>query len=57
MIEDASSSLTLEKISKKHKAPFTHTQSSKNVSMGKVEGSIEVHVWEFLAWIIYFLET
>ncbi|KAL2523748.1 Protein ENHANCED DOWNY MILDEW 2 [Abeliophyllum distichum] len=47
MTKDVSSSVTLEKILKKHKAPSTDTQSSKhavdkNVTLGKVEGSVEV---------------
>ncbi|XP_059666481.1 protein ENHANCED DOWNY MILDEW 2 [Cornus florida] len=44
--KDASSSITLEQIIKKHKVPTTHAYSSryvvdKTITMGKVEGSIE----------------
>ncbi|CAA3017311.1 ENHANCED DOWNY MILDEW 2 [Olea europaea subsp. europaea] len=46
MMKDASSSLTLEEIEDKHKAPSTHVHSSKyvvdkHVTLGKVEGSVE----------------
>ncbi|KAL2496007.1 Protein ENHANCED DOWNY MILDEW 2 [Forsythia ovata] len=46
MMKDASSSVTLEEIVGRHKAPSTHIQSSKyavdkNVTLGKVEGSVE----------------
>ncbi|XP_022877659.1 protein ENHANCED DOWNY MILDEW 2-like [Olea europaea var. sylvestris] len=46
MMKDASSSLTLEEIEDKHKAPSAHVHSSKyvvdkHVTLGKVEGSVE----------------
>ncbi|KAL2495852.1 Protein ENHANCED DOWNY MILDEW 2 [Forsythia ovata] len=46
MMKDASSSVTLEEIVGRHKAPSTHIQSSKcavdrNVTLEKVEGSVE----------------
>ncbi|KAL2476047.1 Protein ENHANCED DOWNY MILDEW 2 [Abeliophyllum distichum] len=46
MMKDASSSVTLEEIVGRHKAPSTHIQSSKyavckNLTLGKVEGSVE----------------
>ncbi|XP_028065711.1 protein ENHANCED DOWNY MILDEW 2-like isoform X3 [Camellia sinensis] len=46
LMKDATSSITLEEITKKHKVPVTHAYSSKNVvdkaiTLGKVEGSVE----------------
>ncbi|KAL7186639.1 hypothetical protein ACSBR2_028381 [Camellia fascicularis] len=46
LMKDATSSITLEEITKKHKVPITHAYSSKNVvdkaiTLGKVEGSVE----------------
>ena len=49
LIKDAASSITLEAVIEKHKVPSTHAYSSKNVvdktiTLGKLEGSVEVHV-------------
>ncbi|XP_059662429.1 protein ENHANCED DOWNY MILDEW 2-like isoform X2 [Cornus florida] len=46
LMKDASSSITLEQIIKKHKMPITHACSSnylvdKAITLGKVEGSVE----------------
>ncbi|XP_010252648.1 PREDICTED: protein ENHANCED DOWNY MILDEW 2 isoform X2 [Nelumbo nucifera] len=46
LMKSSSSSISLEKIMQKHKAPSTHAYSSRNIvdktiTMGKVEGSVE----------------
>lgn len=47
-MKTASSSVTLEQVRKRHKPPSTHAPnsrfSSENVTLGKVEGSIQVRV-------------
>ncbi|KAG8386064.1 hypothetical protein BUALT_Bualt03G0110100 [Buddleja alternifolia] len=44
-MNDASSSITLDQVRKRHKAPSTHTQYTKfsadNITFGKVEGSVQ----------------
>lgn len=47
LMKDAASSITLEDVIRKHKVPSTHAFSSKNavernITLGKVEGSVEV---------------
>lgn len=47
-MRDAASSITLEEIKEKHKVPCTYAYSSKynvdkNITLGKLEGSMEVH--------------
>lgn len=49
-MKEATSSVTLEEIVKQHKVPSTHTSSSryvvdKTITLGKVEGSIEVYCY------------
>ncbi|KAF9666494.1 hypothetical protein SADUNF_Sadunf16G0235000 [Salix dunnii] len=46
LVKEAASSITLEDVIKKHEVPSTHAHSSKNVvdkniTLGKVEGSVE----------------
>lgn len=48
LMKDAASSITLEDIMKKHKVPSTYANSSKyaadkNITVGKLEGSIQVY--------------
>lgn len=48
-MRDAASSITLEEIKAKYKVPSSHTYSSKNyvdknITLGKLEGSVEVHI-------------
>lgn len=58
-MKDAASSITLEEVIRKHKVPSTHASSNRyavdrNITLGKVEGSIEVYYFEFHLsfWII-----
>lgn len=52
LMKDAVSSITLEEVKRKHKVPSTHALSSRNavernITLGKVEGSVEVRLnWE-----------
>lgn len=60
MMTDASSSVTLKEIVDKYKAPSTHIYSSKyavdkNVTLGKVEGSVQVYAQDFLACYDYLI--
>lgn len=48
-MKEAASSITLDDVIKKHEVPSTHAHSSKNVvdkniTLGKVEGTVEVPV-------------
>lgn len=48
-MRDAASSITLEEIRAKYKVPSSHAYSSKNyvdknITLGKLEGSVEVHI-------------
>ena len=57
LVKDAASSLTLENITKQHKGRMTHAYSSRNVvdkalTLGKVEGSVEVYIFLFLVCIV-----
>lgn len=47
------SSITMENVIKEHKFASTHTHSLKNVvektiTVGKLEGSVEVHIYLYL---------
>ncbi|KAL0306310.1 UNVERIFIED_CONTAM: protein ENHANCED DOWNY MILDEW 2, partial [Sesamum radiatum] len=45
LMKDASSSITLDQVKRRHKPPSTHSQYSKfsadNITMGKVEGTVQ----------------
>lgn len=49
LLKDANKAVTLEDVIEKHKVPSTHAYSSKyivdkTITLGKLEGSVEVHV-------------